>query len=332
MDMPDKSMIKRIFLRSGVAVFAAIAAFAACAQERYPARPIRILIPFPAGGVADTIGRTLGEQLNAQMGQPVVIDNRPGAGGRIAADLTAKAEPDGHTLFISTAGPMVISPILLKVPYDPQRDFIAVTRVAEALNVMVVNASTGVRTPREFVDWAKKRGGNIRFGSSGAGQPDHLSAELFQRLVGLSMTHVPYKGGGPALIDLVSGDIQVMFATYAVAVPHVKSGRLRVVAVTTAQRQPLLPELPAVGETVPGFAVSNWNAVFVPSRTPKPVVDRLFTELSKAIRAPALKDRQNAVGIDPAGSESPAAFAGFLREDTKRWAKIIRDAGVKVDG
>lgn len=300
--------------------------------QSYPARPIRILIPFPAGGVADTIGRTLGEQLNVQMAQPVVIDNRPGAGGRIAAELLTKAEADGYTLLVSTAGPLVISPALIRnMPYDTERDLLPVTQVAEAINVMVISPASGVRTVKEFIEWAKKRPGNVRYGSSGAGQPDHLSGEFFQRLSGLQMTHVPYKGGGPALVDLVSGDIQVMFATYAVAVPHVKGGRLRAIAVTTAQRQPLLPDLPAVGESLPGFAVSNWNGVFVPSKTPVTIAEKLFVELNKAIKVQSLRDRQNAAGIEPLGSASRAAFLQFMRADAERWRKIIHDAGVKVE-
>jgi tripartite-type tricarboxylate transporter receptor subunit TctC len=304
---------------------------AALAQS-YPVRPLRILIPFPAGGVADTIGRTLGEQLSAQMGQPVVIDNRTGAGGRVAAELLTRAEPDGYTLFVSTAGPLVISPALLsRLPYNAEKDFQPVTQVAEAINVMVVNPAGGTRTVAEFIDWAKKRGGNVRFGSSGAGQPDHLSGEFFQRLAGIRMTHVPYKGGGPALVDLISGDLQVMFATYAVAVPHATSGRLRVIAVTTPKRQPLLPDLPTVGETLPGFAVSNWNGVFVPAKTREAVAERLFVELNRAVKVPGVRKRQNAAGIEPVGSASRAAFAQFLREDAQRWRKIIRDAGVKVE-
>lgn len=302
------------------------------AQGQYPVRPIRILIPFPAGGVADTIGRTLGEQLHVQMAQPVVIDNRPGAGGRIAAELLAKAEPDGYTIFVSTAGPLVISPALIKnLPYDAEKDFQPVTQVAEAINVMVVNPANGVRNAKEFIEWAKKRPGNVRYGSSGAGQPDHLSGEFFQRLSGLQMTHVPYKGGGPALIDLVSGDLQVMFATYAVAVPHVKGGRLRVIAVTTPSRQPLLPDLPTVGESLPGFAVSNWNGIVVPAKTPAAVAEKLFVELNKAVKVPVVRERQNAVGIEPTGSASRAAFVQFMRVDAERWRKIIRDAGVKVE-
>jgi tripartite-type tricarboxylate transporter receptor subunit TctC len=322
-------------MRRGVNAVMAVALCGACTAalaQSYPVRPLRILIPFPAGGVADTIGRTLGEQLSAQMGQPVVIDNRTGAGGRVAAELLTKAEPDGYTLFVSTAGPLVISPALLsRLPYNAEKDFQPVTQVAEAINVMVVNPAGGTRTVAEFVDWAKKRAGNVRFGSSGAGQPDHLSGEFFQRLAGIRMTHVPYKGGGPALVDLISGDLQVMFATYAVAVPHATSGRLRVIAVTTPKRQPLLPDLPTVGETLPGFAVSNWNGVFVPAKTREAVAERLFVELNRAVKVPGVRKRQNAAGIEPVGSASRAAFAQFLRDDAQRWRKIIRDAGVKVE-
>lgn len=302
------------------------------AQDKYPVRPIRILIPFPAGGAADVIGRTIGERLSAQMGQPVVIDNRPGAGGRLATEMLAKAEPDGYTLLVGTVGAMSISPSLLKnLPYDVERDILPLTRVGEIINVMVVNPSTGSRSVREFIDWAKKRPGEVRFGSSGAGQPDHLSGEFFQRLAGIQMTHVPYKGGGPALVDLIAGDLQLMFSTYVVALPHINSGRLRALAVTTPQRQPLLPNLPAVAETVPGFGLSNWNGMFAPAKTPRHVADRLVAEINKALQTAEVKKRQHAAGIEPIGSPSREDFAKFVREDTVRWAKIIKDANIKVE-
>ena len=324
------SKLSRLALAAAVACSAWTAP--AAAQNDYPARPLRILVPFPAGGAIDTIARTLGERLSTQLGQPLVIDNRPGAGGRIAAGIVATADPDGYTLLLSTPGPISISPALFKaLPYDPERDFAAVTRVAEIINVMVVNPAPGAKTVKEFVDWAKKRTADVRFGSSGAGQPDHLAGEFFQRLAGLRMTHVPYKGGGPALVDLVSGDLQVMFSTYVVAAPHVSTGRLRILAVTTPQRQPLLPDLPAVGESVPGFAVSNWTGVFVSSKTPRRITDRLFAEFNKAVLYPDVKTRQNAAGIDPIGSASIAEFQTFVREDARRWAGIIRDANIKVE-
>lgn len=305
----------------------------AFAQQNYPARPIRVLIPFPAAGAADTIGRTIAEPLAAQLGQSIVIDNRPGAAGRLATEMLAKAEPDGYTLLVGGVGPISISPSLYrKLPYDADRDFLPITMAAELINVMVVNPSIGgAGGIQQFVDWARKRPGNVRFGSSGPGQLDHLAGEFFQRLAGVTMTHVPYKGGGPALVDLVSGDIQVMFATYVTAVPHIRSGRLRALAVITPKRQALLPELPAVGESVPGFGISNWNGIFAPAKTPRHIADRLFTEINKAMLAPEVKKRQNAVGIVPGGSASRAEFVKFIREDTRRWAKIIRESGIKVE-
>ncbi len=246
--------------------------------------------------------------------------------------MLAKAEADGYTLLVGTVGGIAISPALYKkLPYDVERDILPLTRVAEIINVMVVNPASGARSMKEFVDWAKKRSGDLRFGSSGTGQTDHIAGEFFQRLTGIRMTHVPYKGGGPALVDLVSGDLQLMFATYVVALPHISSGRLRALAVTTAQRQPLLPDLPPIADTVPGFDISNWNGVFAPAKTPRPVAERLFAEINKALKAPEVKKRQNAAGIEPGGSVSREEFAKFVREDTARWAKIIRDAGITLE-
>jgi len=303
------------------------------AQPTYPVRPIRLLIPFPAAGAADTIGRSIGDRLSAQLGQAVVVDNRPGAAGRLATEMLARAEPDGYTLLVGGVGPISISPSLYKkLPYDAERDFVPLTRLAELINVMVINPSiSGVRSVPQFIEWAKKRSGNVRFGSSGTGQFDHLVGEFFQGQAGVRMTHVPYKGGGPALVDMVSGDIQVMFSTYVTALPHIKGNRLRALAVSTPQRQALLPDLPAVSEFIPGFGVSNWNGMFAPAKTRQQVADRLFAEINKAMLSPDVKKRQNAVGIVPEGSASRAEFEKFIRDDTVRWAKIIKDANIKVE-
>ena len=320
---------------STAVLLAAITTFSlppALAQQKYPARPIRMLIPFPAGGAADTIGRTIAEPLATQLGQTIVMDNRPGAAGRLATDLLAKAEPDGYTLLVGGVGPITISPWLYKkLPYDAERDFVPITRAAEIINVMVVNPSGGVRDVKQFIDATRKRAGETRFGSSGPGQLDHLAGVFFERLAGVRMTHVPYKGGGPALIDLISGDLQVMFSTYVVAVPHVNSGKLRALAVTTAHRQPLLRDLPPVAEALPGFDISNWNGIFAPARTPPQIADRLFAEINKAMLAPEVKKRQNYAGIEPEGSPSRAEFSKFLREDRARWGKIIREAGIAIE-
>ncbi|HEY7656778.1 MAG TPA: tripartite tricarboxylate transporter substrate binding protein [Burkholderiales bacterium] len=325
-------MKRPIWLRAALLIAIAAGALPAWAQQKYPARPIRVLIPFPAAGAADTIGRTIAEPLAAQLGQTIVIDNRPGAAGRLATDLLAKAEPDGYTLLVGGVGPLAISPWLYKrLPYDAERDFLPITRAAEIINVMVVNPASGVRSPRQFMEVTKQRAGETRFGSSGPGQLDHLAGVQFQRLAGVRMTHVPYKGGGPALIDLVSGDLQVMFSTYVVAVPHLNSGKLRALAVTTAHRQPLLPDLPPIAETLPGFDISNWNGIFAPARTPARIADRLFTEINKAMLAPGVRKRQNYAGIEPGGSPSRESFAKFLREDRARWGKFIRDAGIVLE-
>lgn len=304
----------------------------AFAQGNYPVRPIRVLIPFPPGGAADLIGRTIGEKLSAQLHQPVVMDNRPGAGGALATDLLAKAEPDGYTLMVGMAGPIVISPSLNKhLPYNVERDLMPVTRVSEVVNVMVVNAASGVASVKDFIAWAKQRPGEVRFGSSGPGQPDHLAGEFFKRLTGIEMTHVPYKGGAPALVDLVSGQIQLTFSTYIVAQPHLKSGRLRALAVITPERQPLVPDLPTVAESVAGFGLNNWNGIFAPARAPKEVVQRLFVEINRALQAPDLKQRQNGAGIEVVGSPSIEDFRRFVRGDAARWGKIIKDAKIELE-
>ncbi|HSC94983.1 MAG TPA: tripartite tricarboxylate transporter substrate binding protein [Burkholderiales bacterium] len=325
-------MKRTILMRIVLAVAIVAGARPAFAQKDYPARPIRVLIPFPAAGAADTIGRTIAEPLSAQLRQTIVIDNRPGAAGRLATDLLAKAEPDGYTLLVGGVGPLAISPFLYKkLPYDAERDFLPITRAAEIINVMVLNPASGVRDVRQFIEWAKKRTDETRYGSSGPGQLDHLAGVQFQRLAGVRMTHVPYKGGGPALIDLVSGDLQVMLSTYVVAVPHINSGKLRAIAVTTARRQPLLPDLPPIAETLPGFDISNWNGIFAPAKTPARIADRLFAEINKAMLAPAVKKRQNYAGIEPEGSPSREAFAKFMREERARWGKFIREAGIRLE-
>jgi len=326
-------MRKRQFVVAGI--FCALLPWnsAAQAQAKYPVKPIRVLIPFPAAGASDTIGRSIADQLAIQFGQPVVVDNRPGAAGRLATEMLVRAEPDGYTLLVGGVGPLAISPaIYKKLSYDVMRDFTAITMAAELINVMVVNPSIGgAGGISQFIGWAKQQQGKVRYGSSGPGQLDHLAGEFFQKLAGVAMTHVPYKGGGPALVDLISGDIQVMFATYVTAVPHIQGKRLRALAVVTAKRQPLLPDLPAIGETVPGFGVSNWNGIFAPAKTPRAVSERLFNEVNKAMLAPELKKRQNAVGIVPVGSSSSGEFVQFIREDIERWKKITHDAGLALE-
>lgn len=302
------------------------------AQSNYPVRPIRVLVAYPAGGATDIIGRTVGTKLSAQLGQPVVIDNRPGAAGRLATEILAKAEPDGYTLLIVSVS-IAISPSLYKkLPYDTQRDLLPLTRLAEKINVMLINSSIKVKSVKEFVHWAKQRPNDVRFGTSGVGQTSHLAGELFQRLANIRMIPVSYRGSGPALIDLSSSEIQLMFAPFGVAKPLVNDGKLRMLAVATSKRQPILPNLPTVAETFPEFTfISNWDGMFAPKKIPAPIAERLVAEVNKALQDPEVTKHLNAAGIQPAGSASFGEFATFLREETRHWAKIVRDAGIKVE-
>jgi tripartite-type tricarboxylate transporter receptor subunit TctC len=305
---------------------------AMAAADAYPSHPIRLLIPFPAGGAADLIGRTLGEKLSAQLGQPFVMDNRPGAGGSLATELLAKAEPDGYTLMVGMAGPISISPsVNPHLPYRPDRDVTPLTRVSETLNVVVVNPALGVSDVRSFVDWAGKHRGSVQYGTSGVGQFDHLAGEYFKRLAGIEMTQVPYKGNGPALVDLVSGQIHITIPPYIVAASYVRAGRLRALAVTTAERQSLLPQLPAVAETLPGFALSNWNGMFAPGKLPPGIADRLHAEINTALKHSDVIERFHQNGMEPIGSSTRADFAAFVTKDTAHWARIVSDAHLKFD-
>ncbi|HWI15086.1 MAG TPA: tripartite tricarboxylate transporter substrate binding protein [Burkholderiales bacterium] len=325
-------MLRTLVVRALLIAACAPGIAAAAAGDAYPVRPIRLLIPFPAGGAADLIGRTLGDKLSAQLGQPFVMDNRPGAGGSLATELLAKAEPDGYTLMVGMAGPVSISPSVNRhLPYRPERDLTPLTRVSETLNVVVVNPVIGVSDIRSFVDWARKHAGSVQYGTSGVGQFDHLAGEFFKRLAGIEMTQVPYKGNGPALVDLVAGQIQITFPPYIVAGSYVKAGRLRALAVTTAERQPLLPSLPTVAEALPGFALSNWNGMFGPARLPPAVADRLHAEINAALKQPDVVDRFHQNGMEPVGSSTRTDFAAFVAHDTAHWARIVKDANLKFD-
>ncbi len=324
--------VTRRFNRMIVVAFCVSILCARAAENSYPYHPIRLLIPFPAGGAADLIGRTLGEKLSAQLGQPLVMDNRPGAGGTLATELLTKAEPDGYTLMVGMAGPISISPsVNLHLPYRVARDVTPLTRVSETLNVVVVNPALGATDIRGFIDWAGKQNGNVQYGTSGVGQFDHLAGEFFKQMAGLVMTQVPYKGNGPALIELVSGQIHITFPPYIVAAPYVKAGRLRALAVTTADRQSLLPNLPTVAETLPGFALSNWNGMFAPGHLARAIADRLHAEINKALKLPDVIERFHQNGLEPVGSSTSNDFSNFVSADTEHWARIVHEAKLKFD-
>jgi len=324
----------RCILLGVVAVSMGTGASAVFAQkaDNWPSRPIRLIVPFPPGGGTDLVGRSVGSKLSDALGEKIVVDNRPGAGAIIGANIAAHAEPDGYTLFIGNIGCIAINPTLYggKLPYDPQRDLAPVTLSSDALNILMVHPSLPVRSVKELIDLARARPNQLSYSSSGVGATDHLAGELFNRLTGVSTIHVPYKGGGPAAIDLVSGNVQFSFNTASAQAALWHAGKLRALAVLSPKRQPLFPELPSIAETVPGYGVNNWYGFFVPAKTPRHIVDRLNAEINAILKMPDIVSLHNQGGINPLGS-TPEGFGKFIAVETDKWAKVIKEAGIKIE-
>jgi len=302
------------------------------AAQSWPTKPIRFILPTSPGGAADLTARSIAEKVSGGLGQPVVVDSKPGAGGNIGVDLAAKSPPDGYTMVLGTIGPIAINPSLYSsLPYDPLKDLIPVTQAVNALNVLVVNADLPVKSVQELIALARSRPGQLNYASTGNGQTDHLAGELFNTLAGVKLVHIPYKGGPAAMVDLLSGNVQVMFATVSTALPHIKAGKIRPLAMTGAKRFSLLPELPTIAEAgLPDYVVNNWYGIFVPTGTSPEIVARLNAEISKALNAPDVKQRLLEAGIEAAPSSSEQ-FASYVRSETGKWAKVVKDAGAKVD-
>ena len=300
--------------------------------EQWPNRPIRFIIPFVPGGGTDLVGRTLAPKLSESLGQQVLIDNRGGAGGNIGVEIATRAEPDGYTMVLGTIGNIAVNPSLYgNLPVDPIRDLAPVSQTSLVLNMLMVHPSVPVNSVKDLIEFAKKNPGKVTFGSSGMGAADHLAGELFNRMAGVQMVHVPYKGGGPAMLDLIAGNITLSFTTVVAALPHWKAGKLRPIAFTLPQRTPLFPDIPTVAETgVPGFSVQNWYGVFFPAKAPRPVIDRMNAEVNKALKLPDIIERHNTAGIVTVGS-TPEAFGKFVREETARFAKLVKEANLKVE-
>jgi tripartite-type tricarboxylate transporter receptor subunit TctC len=317
-----------------VAVSMGGAAGAVFAQkaDNWPSRPIRLIVPFPPGGGTDLVGRSVGNKLSEALGQKIVIDNRGGAGGNIGAEIAAHAEADGYTLFIGNIGAIAINPTLYagKLPYAPMRDLAPVTLSSDALNILMVHPSLPVTSVKELIDLARAKPNQLSFSSSGVGATDHLAGELFNRMVGVRTIHVPYKGGGPAAVDLVAGNVQFSFNTASAQAALWRAGKLRALAVLSPKRQPLFPELPSIAEAVPGYGVNNWYGFFVPAKTPRHIVDRLNAEINTILKMPDIVSLHNAGGIIPVGS-TPEGFAQFIAAETDKWAKVIKEAGIKIE-
>jgi len=320
------------FYRIMMAIVLAVAGTTAAFAQSWPSRPVKWISPFAPGGGADITSRAIAARLSVGLGQQVIVDNRGGAGGMIGVDMAAKSPADGYTLVMGTIGPIAINPSLYrKMPYDPIRDLTPVSQAANALNVLVVHPSLPTANVREFLALAKARPGQLNYGSSGSGATDHLAGELFNALTGAKMVHVPYKGGAPAMLDLVSGNVQVVFSTVSTAIAAIQANRVRALAMTGNQRFELMPELPTMSEAgMRGFEVNNWYGIFVPAGTPKDVVVRLNAEIVKALATADVKKRLLDAGI-VARSSTPEAFAAYVNAETAKWAKVIKDAKITVE-
>ncbi len=314
----------------------ALAPLTTLAQSAWPNKPVRIVVPFAPAGTTDILARALAPELSRAFGQPFVIENKPGAGGNLGADLVAKST-DGHTLLMGTVGTHAINPALYaKMPYDHVKDFVPVTLVAGVPNVLVMNPAKaealGIRGVPDLIRVAKASPGKLNMASSGNGTSIHLAGELFKSMTGTYMVHFPYRGSGPALLDLIGGNMDLMFDNLPSAMPHIKSGKLKALAVTSAQRSAALPELPTVAEAgpLPGFEASSWFGLLAPAGTPAEVVNRLQQETARALATPALKERLQAQGAIPSGI-SPADFAKLIGAETKKWAAVVKASGAQVD-
>lgn len=312
-----------------IATLALCAACFAAHAQTYPAKPVRFLVGFPPGGTNDIVARMVAQKVSENVGQSIVVENRGGANTTIATDLGAHAPPDGYTILLNAPG-HATNPALMKLNFDPIRDFAFVTLLAEAPNLVVVHPSMPVHSINELIALSKKRlPGEINYGSSGTGTTVHLSAELFQLMTGIKWTHIPYRGGGPAVVDLLAGQFSIYFGNMPTVLPSARSGKVRALAVTTARRSSGAPDIPTVAESgVPGFDVSAWYGVSVPAKTPRAIVEKLNSELVRAVKSPDLRDRLIQAGAEPAGT-TPEQYQTYVQNEIAKWGKVIKAAGIK---
>ena len=302
------------------------------AQGSWPNRPLKMIVPFPSGGTADVLARLMAQRLADALGQPIVIDNKPGAAGNIGSEAAAKSPNDGYNLFYGTIGTNggINLALYPKLAYDPVKDFSPIALAHTLPNVLVVNQNVPARSVAELITWLKANPGQANYASSGNGGISHLGAELFKTMTGVQMTHVPYKGGAAALTDLIGGQVQLMFETAPNALVHYRAGKVRALGVSTARRSATAPELPAIGETVAGYEVNTWTAMYAPAGTPREVVQRIAAEMARLQKSPDYAERLAKIGSD-APESSPEHLAGFMQSEIAKWGKIVRDTGAKVD-
>jgi tripartite-type tricarboxylate transporter receptor subunit TctC len=333
-------MIDRRSLQSAacaaVALFAVTAAQAqapkkAEAAAAWPERPVRMLVGFAPGGGTDTAARPLAARLAEQLGQPVLVDNRPGGAGNLATEIAARAV-DGYTILMGTIAALAINPTIYdKLPFDPIRDFAPISNVASSINVLVVHPSVAAKDVKEFIALARSRPGAINYGSSGVGSAGHLAGVLMAQMTGADLVHIPYKGGAPAMTALLGGEVHAVFATAATAIPQMKAGKIRGLAVTTARRASMLPDLPTIAEAaLPGFEANNWYGLVAPIKTPRAVIQRLNAEVVRILNEPKLMELYRVAGLEPTPS-TPEEFGAYIRSEIAKWSKIVRAAGVRPE-
>ncbi|WP_286997306.1 MULTISPECIES: Bug family tripartite tricarboxylate transporter substrate binding protein [Comamonas] len=328
--------LKTFTRRTGIKTLAAAALLAtgmgaAVAQDGYPNKPLTMVVPFSAGGTTDILARIVGQALGQELGQTIIIENKPGAGGNIGAQQAARAKADGYTLFMGTVGTHAINQALYKkLPYDPIKDFTPLSRVANVPNLLVAHPSRPYKTVKEMIEYGKKHPNEITYGSPGSGASPHVSGALFQSMTGVELTHVPYKGSAPAISDLLGNQIAIMFDNMPSAIQHVRSGKLRPIAVTTAKRSPELPDVPTIAEAgVPGYEATSWFGLWSVAGTPQPVLDKLHASLTKVLKDPAVSKKI----ADQGGEvviETPAQFDAFIKSEAAKWGKVVKESGAEV--
>jgi len=320
-----RSVLGMLWVATGLSPLAATA-------QAWPQKPVRWIVPFVPGGAVDVTTRTLAQPLGTRLGQQVIIDNRGGAGGNIGVELAAKAAPDGYTMVMATSGQIAINPHMYsKLPFDPFNDLVPVTLAAHALNVLCVHPSVPATSVKALIALAKSKPGELDYATGGVGASDHISAELFKSMAAVKMVHVPYKGGAPAMVDLLAGNVHLGFSTVATALGPIRAGRLRALGITSAKRYELLPDVPTIAEAgLPGYEAVSWYGTFVPANTPRDIVVRLNTEIGAIVQTPEIRRRLLESGI-LAVSGSPESFTAYVKTEWEKWGKVIRTAGIKAD-
>ena len=321
-----------VSLAAAVVALPALGAQSAPATTNYPTKPIRLVITYPPGGNTDLVGRAIGQKLTETWGQQVIVDNRGGAGGVLGTVIAKQAAADGYTLLLGTSAGMVLNPLLMsKVPYDPLHDFAPVSLVIVLPQLLVVHPGLAARSIKEFITLAKAKPGQLNFGSSGVGTPNHLGGEMLKAMAGINIVHVPYKGGAASITDLIAGQVQLVISSAPSVVPHVRSNRLRAIAIGSARRTPALPEVPTVAESgVPGYEYTTWYGIFVPAKTPPAIVTKLNAEIVRMLAEPQLSQRFQSQGGDPSSS-TPAQLTAYMKQETERWARVIKTANIRIE-